>query len=305
MAGLPQSGRNLTILLVLLFAQFALMSSSVRNEEGRSLLERGVFRVSDPVVDVAREVGGGVKGVTSGVNDVRQALDENRRLRAELLRMRSELDRNREQVAENERLRRLLEMRRGLAPRTVAASVLTARLDPESRVLLLDKGTREGLTPQQGVVAWGGAVGKVIAVDREHAKVQLLVDQNSGIGAIVQRTRVGGIVYGQRDGRLRMSFVPSYADVAVGDRVVTSGLEGIFPKGYGVGTVVEVAGAGAASKTIVLRPEVDPARVEEVLVLLGPTGGSLLEPPEPAPPPGPAAPGAPGTTAPAPPARTP
>jgi rod shape-determining protein MreC len=246
MAGLRPSGRALTILLVLLFGQFVLMSSSVRNAAGRTLLEQGVFRVSDPVLDVAREVGGGVRGVTSGVNEVRQALDENRRLRIDLLRARSELDRQREQVVENARLRRLLEMRTDLAPRSVAASVLTGRLDPESRVLLL-------------------------------------VDQNSGVGGLIQRSRVGGIVYGQRDGSLKMSFVPTFADVALGDRVVTSGLEGIFPKGYGIGTVVQVRGAGGASKTVVLRPEVDPAALEEVLVLLEAVGGPLLAPPEPAP----------------------
>jgi rod shape-determining protein MreC len=282
MAGLRPSGRILTVLLVLLFGQFVLMSSSVRNEAGRTLFERGVFRVSDPVIDVAREVGGGVREVTSGVNDVRTALDENRRLRAELLRMKGEVDRQREQVAENERLRRLLEMRSDLAPRSLAASVLTARLDPESRMLLLDKGSEDGLKTQLGVVGWGGAVGKVITVDRHRAKVQLLVDQNSGVGGLVQRSRVGGIVYGQRDGTLKMSFVPTYADVAIGDRVVTSGLEGMFPKGYGIGTVVEVRGAGGASKTIVLRPEVEPAGLEEVLVLLDLVGGELLALPEPA-----------------------
>lgn len=284
MAGLRPSGRALTILLVLLFGQFVLMSSSVRNAAGRTLLEQGVFRVSDPVLDVAREVGGGVRGMTSGVNEVRQALDENRRLRIDLQRARSELDRQREQVVENGRLRRLLEMRTDLAPKSVAAAVLTGRLDPESRVLLLDKGEDDGLKPQLGVVGWGGAVGKVIAVDHHRAKVQLLADQNSGVGGLIQRTRVGGIVYGQRDGSLKMSFVPSFADVALGDRVVTSGLEGIFPKGYGIGTVVQVRGAGGASKTVVLRPEVDPAALEEVLVLLEAVGGPLLAPPEPAPP---------------------
>jgi rod shape-determining protein MreC len=284
MAGLRPNGRTLTVLLVLLFGQFVLMSSSVRNAAGRTLLEQGVFRVSDPVLDVAREVGGGVRGVTSGVHEVRTALDENRRLRADLLRAREELDRQREQVAENARLRRLLEMRTDLAPRSLAAAVLTGRLDPESRVLLLDKGEDDGLKPQLGVVGWGGAVGKVIAVDRHRAKVQLLVDQNSGVGGLIQRSRVGGIVYGQRDGSLKMSFVPTFADVALGDRVVTSGLEGIFPKGYGIGTVVRVRGAGGASKTVVLRPEVDPAGLEEVLVLLDVVGGPLLAPPEPAPP---------------------
>ncbi|HET9300766.1 MAG TPA: rod shape-determining protein MreC [Candidatus Polarisedimenticolaceae bacterium] len=284
MAGLRPSGRALTILLVLLFGQFVLMSSSVRNAAGRTLLEQGVFRVSDPVLDVAREVGGGVRGVTSGVNEVRQALDENRRLRIDLQRARAELDRQREQAVENGRLRRLLEMRTDLAPKSVAASVLTGRLDPESRVLLLDKGEDDGLKPQLGVVGWGGAVGKVIAVDHHRAKVQLLADQNSGVGGLIQRSRVGGIVYGQRDGSLKMSFVPTFADVALGDRVVTSGLEGIFPKGYGIGTVVQVRGAGGASKTVVLRPEVDPAGLEEVLVLLEAVGGPLLAPPEPAPP---------------------
>jgi rod shape-determining protein MreC len=127
------------------------------------------------------------------------------------------------------------------------------------------------------VVAWGGAVGRVVRTTPGYGKVRLLTDPNSGVAGIVQRSRAEGMVMGRGVELLEMAYVPHYADVLVGDRVVTSGLDGVFPKGFGIGTVVEVGDAVGASKSIRVRPDVAFAALEEVLVLLEPRGSEILE----------------------------
>ena len=280
MAGLQNTGKNVLVLLVLLFGNYVLMSSAVQDAAGLSLVERAVLGASGPGVDTAGRVGGAARGLHDGFQDVRRAFAENERLRLEVERLREEVTGLREQAEENRRLRRLLQLRDDLAPRSLAARVVTARLDDQSRMIVVDRGTDGGVREDQAVVGWGGAVGRVVFADKQHAKVRLLSDPNSGVAGLVQRTRVEGILLGAAEGGLDMTYVPSYADVAIGDRVVTSGLDGIFPKGFGIGRVVEIPASAGATKRIRVRPEVDPAHLEEVLILTEPLGGGLLDQPE-------------------------
>ncbi len=280
MRGPPRARTNLVLLAALLFGQLLLMSGSARSDAGISMLENALSRVSRPVAGATRALSGGVAGFFSFWRDIRTTRDENVRLKVELGRTRVDLERFREQSLENQRLRRLLGMREDLAPRSVAASVVTTQLTSQSRMAVLDRGTESGIRADQSVVAWGGAVGRVIAADSRFAKVRLLTDPNSGVAGLVQRSRAAGMVLGRGDGSLEMLYVPKYADVVVGDRVVTSGLDGVFPRGFGVGRVTLVADLAGATKSIRLEPEVDFRSLEEVLTLLDPVAGAVLAPPE-------------------------
>ena len=280
MRGPPRARTNLVLLAALLFGQLLLMSGSARSDAGTSMLENALARVSRPVAGATRALSGGVAGFFGFWRDVRTARDENIRLKAELGRTRVDLERFREQSLENQRLRRLLGMREDLAPRSVAASVVTTQLTSQARMAVLDRGTESGIRADLSVVAWGGAVGRVITADSRFAKVRLLTDPNSGVAGLVQRSRAAGMVLGRGDGSLEMVYVPKYADVVVGDRVVTSGLDGVFPRGFGVGRVTLVADLAGATKSIRLEPEVDFRSLEEVLALLEPVAGAVLAPPE-------------------------
>jgi rod shape-determining protein MreC len=271
---------NALILVVLVVGNLLLMAGSVRRESGASLLEERIGSASQPVVGAAEKVGGSVRGVTSWLHETRVARSENVRLRAEVERLQAELGRTREQSLENDRLRRLLGMRVGLAPRSVGASVVTFGVSGQSRVLVLDQGAEAGVRPDQAVVAWGGAVGRVVASGNRVSKVRLLTDPNSGVAGVVQRSRVEGMVLGTGKDTVEMAYVPKYADVVVGDRVVTSGLDGVFPRGFGIGTVAVVEEPSGASKKIEIVPEVRFGALEEVLVLIEPVGGGMLAPPE-------------------------
>ena len=121
------------------------------------------------------------------------------------------------------------------------------------------------------VIAPAGVVGRVVVPSASAAKVQLLIDRNAAVGALIERSRAQGLVVGQGDEWLRMEYVSEVADVASGDLVVTSGIDGIYPKGFIIGLVVTVEKSGGAYRRIVVKPAVDFSSIEEVLVVLTPT----------------------------------
>jgi rod shape-determining protein MreC len=198
-------------------------------------------------------------------------------------RLGAELSRHRDAERENVRLRELLGMRTELVPRSIAASVVSANLDDDTRMIVIDRGLEDGVRRDLAAVAWGGAVGRVVFADRRHAKIRLLTDPNSGVAALVQRSGVKGIVLGHGDREPELQYVPPYADVAHEDRVVTSGLDGIFPRGFGIGRVGSIEEQADGTRSIRLRPEIDYGALEHVLVVLEPPSGGLLDQP-PAPP---------------------
>ena len=124
-------------------------------------------------------------------------------------------------------LQDLLQLRRELPLKTIAARVIGGGASSEFRTMTIDKGTDDGLRPDMAVIAPTGVVGRIVQPSRRAAKVQLLIDTDAAAGALVERTRVQGVVVGTKDG-LRLDHVSSSADIKKGDRVVTSGVEGIF-----------------------------------------------------------------------------
>jgi rod shape-determining protein MreC len=100
--------------------------------------------------------------------------------------------------------------------------------------------------------------------------VQLLVDRNAGAGALVERSRAQGVVLGSAEDLLQMEYVASIADVKPGDTIVTSGIDGIYPKGFVIGTVQRVDKGNGIYKVVSVRPSVDFNRLEDVLVVTSP-----------------------------------
>ena len=153
------------------------------------------------------------------------------------------------------------------------AEVVGADPNPHLRYATINVGAQQGVEVGMPVVGGGAAlVGRVAEVGPRTAKVQLLTDVESAVAALIQSSRVTGLVVGQPDGSLRMDYVPQSAEdsVKVGDIVLTSGLGGIIPKGLVVGQVVDVQEAAAEMfQPVVVRPAVDFSRVELVLVITG------------------------------------
>jgi len=278
MPAMSATRTNALLLVTLLFGQLLLISGSVQHARASTVLRNWISGITGPVVSGAGSVGGAVSGTIGGTADLVDSHQRNRELERELGQLRDELRVARQAASENARLRLLLSMRENLVPRSIGASVVTSHLTGQEMLIVLDRGERQGVRVDLPVVAWGGAVGRVVEVDASHSLVRLLTDPNSGVAGVVQGSDAQGMVVGQGTDMLELLYIPRFSGVIHGDRVVTSGLDGIFPRGFGVGEVVEIQEMPDGSQTIRLRPELDYREIAEVLILLEPAGGELLAP---------------------------
>src|SRR5262249_6912302 len=153
---------------------------------------------------------------------------------------------------------------------TPAANVIAGSASPEFRTMTIDKGTSEGVHGDMAVIAPAGIVGRVIQPSSRAAKVQLLIDRNAAAGALVERTRAQGVVIGTGADELRMDYVSGSSEVKPGDMVVTSGIDGIYPKGFVIGQIQSVKRGAGQYSSIVIRPAVDFSVLEAVLIVLSP-----------------------------------
>lgn len=194
---------------------------------------------------------------------------ENWRLKKEIDALRMENSHYRELLASQERLQELLKFKHSINLPVLAAQVIG--LDPTGwfKSIIIDKGRRDGLRPNMAVVNASGVVGRVVSVSTNYAKALLVIDQNSAVDCLVQRSRARGIVKGLSTEICKLDYVVKSSDVAVGDLIVTSGLGGVFPKGISVGQVSNIKGIyGGLFKDIEIGPTVDFSKLEEVLVIL-------------------------------------
>ena len=240
--------------------------SPVRSDHlGRFFLE-----VMAPLQRSAAAVARVVSGGWHSVGEVLRARGENVALRARVRLLEQELDRLAEVGLENGRLRALLDFRETLQGDLLTARVVGRDASDVSRTLTIDRGEGDGVVRGAAVLAPQGVVGQVFLVSRHAARVLLVSDHNSGIDAFVQRTRARGIVQGTVDAGCALKYVKRTEDVQVGDTLVTSGLDGIFPKGMPIGrvTAIDKRGQGLFQSADVA-PRVDFDQLEEVLVTRG------------------------------------
>ena len=169
----------------------------------------------------------------------------------------------------NVRLRNLLNFQKSITELAVAAEVIGKDPSAWFKTVIIDKGRADGLTKGLPVVMPQGIAGQVIEVANHYSKVMLIVDRNSAVDALVQRTRARGVVKGESTNQLRLAYVLRKKDVQVGDIVVSSGLDGIYPKGLRIGMVSEVIEHEAdIFHEVFITPFVDFEKLEEVLVVL-------------------------------------
>jgi rod shape-determining protein MreC len=194
---------------------------------------------------------------------------ENQELRSEVNRLKNRINELREADLEAGRLRKLMGLEETASLPMTAARVTGAERTSVFHVLYISKGTAEGIRTGMPVLTDIGVGGRVIEASWHASKVLLITDFNSNVDALVQRSRVQGILQGAGPEGCILKYVPSSEDVQVGDEVITSGLVGIFPKGFLLGTVtrVEKERAGLFQR-ILVKPAVNPALLEEVMVLL-------------------------------------
>jgi rod shape-determining protein MreC len=193
---------------------------------------------------------------------------ENERLRRRIQQLEVERNRLLEADATNRRLQELLEFRSHLSSRAVTATIISNSASSWFQSCLLDKGSADGVSKGMAVVTPLGVLGQVVAVTGRTAKVLLITDPSSGVDVLVQRTRARGIVSGSLDHGIVLKYVKRSEDIQEGDRLLTAGIDGVFPKGLLVGTVIKARKQELGLfQLIEVVPAVLASRTEEVLVV--------------------------------------
>jgi len=269
------AGRSRILLVLLVLLHFAAISHQVDGGGGLSLLQRGLFTLLSPLQSGMGAAVHGLRELWDGYGFHRETYRENRRLEEQVRYLETMLQERSHLAREAERLRDILDLREILPMKTQAATVISRDGVPWFRSLTIDRGTTSGVTLNAPVMSPTGVVGRVIAVGPRAARVQVLLDRDSGAGVLIERTRVSGVVSGQvvqpeaGTDELILKYVPERAEIASGDVVVTSGVDGIYPKGLVVGRISYVGKGSALFQVVRVQPSARFDRLEEVLVVLG------------------------------------
>ncbi len=275
-----KSRRTLVLFLALSSAHLLLMSVQVQARSGMPLIQAAAFGV---LAGVQRATAGFADGVRSFWSDhvaSQGVVAENDVLRQQVIALEGQTQAQAALVGQVHDLERLLNLQESVIPPTLAARVIGGDAAPGALTITIDRGAADGVEPNMAVIGHAGVVGRVINRPTAHAaQVQLLIGHNAGVGAITEQSgAVGPVRGGAGDPPLGMDYVDVLKEVVVGERVLTSGLDGIFPRGYLIGTVVRaIKGSGDYSE-IAVHPAVDFSNIQMVLVILarpaGTDGGS-------------------------------
>jgi rod shape-determining protein MreC len=257
------------IVFVGLLVALITYSLNLSRSHQANMLERGVNGALAPMQQQATRSGGLLGRIWHDYIALVNLKQENSRLTGEVKQLNSALAAAGEALRENERLARLLDLRKTIKEPTVAAMVIGEDVTPWFRSLTIDRGADSGIREGMPVLAADGVVGQTVKVTANSSRVLLLTDHASGIAAMIQRSRARGVVKGRGDNLCSLEFAMRGEDVQVGDQVVSSGIGGIFAKGLPIGEVTMVKkGEYGIFQTVTIRPTVNTAHLEEVLVVL-------------------------------------
>jgi len=218
----------------------------------------------------------GVRRIRDRYRSLNNMRLENQSLKGRIVEMEARMEGLLESEAINHRLQKLLDLKTRVPGRSVSAAVIGNSASTWFQSLTINKGENDGIRKGMAVISSVGIVGQVVVVARRIAKVLLITDRSSGVDVISRRSRARGIVSGSLDNGPVMKYVKRNEDIREGDRLITSGLDGIFPKGLLVGTVGKVRKeSNGHFQHVEVALAVDPSQIEEVLVTSA--GGDSLD----------------------------
>ncbi|PLX77301.1 MAG: rod shape-determining protein MreC [Desulfuromonas sp.] len=260
--------RRPILVFALILAALLLYSANLRRGGGSTFFERSVLGLTSPLhklIDVA------CKGAADTWNHylwLIETEEENERLLKQNRWLQNELAEVDETRLENERLRKLLDFKEEVQLPTLPAQVISEDASSWFRTVIIDKGSEDGLEEGMPVVVAEGVVGRTVRVAPHQSTVLLVTDASSAVASLVQSSRTRGVCRGQ-GAELTLDFALRLAEIKVGDRIVTSGTGGVFPKGLVIGSVRQVVKKEyGLFQSVSVEPSVDFSRLEEVLVLL-------------------------------------
>lgn len=267
----PKRG-NPRLLIILIVLSLALVTLYFREGDSGPLhatrsvvleVTAPIARAGTAIASPFRSAGAFIEGIGVSRNRLRALEEQNEELRARL----AELEEARQ---ENERLRALVEFAEERKLAKLGAQVIRRPVSIWEGVIVVDRGSEDGVEPGMPVIAAQGLVGQVAEVSPHSATVRLLTDQQSGVAAMVQSTRATGVLRGSVSGQLSLDFIDREMLPVVGDVVITSGLGGVYPTGIVVGDVTVVDDRrGELYPRVVVESRVPVDRIEEVFILVG------------------------------------
>jgi rod shape-determining protein MreC len=261
--------RNGWLLIALLVGQLLLLSAQLPDPSGNNRLQALVLRVVAIPGRLIAVVSGAASGVEARFETLASVRTENRALKEENQRLKEEVIALRDAEAQVRQLSQAVRYTPPPGGELVLADILY--LDHASWVRTLVIYAADTAPEHNApVMTSEGLVGRVIVVSGPLAKVQLITDRAASVGAMIERSRHQGVVRGTGRGDLELAFLPRQSDVRVGDRVITSGVDGVFPRGIPIGTVAEVQLGDDLFYEIRLAPAADLRRLDHVYVQLRP-----------------------------------
>ncbi len=260
--------RGAALILVFFSVFFYVLSLNFRPPARMDLLQRFVIESLSPAINLLGNVTSGAENLVKHYLWLRNVRGENQALKEQLAAVEQKVTDYREAYVENMRLRRLLDFKATIQVDTVAAQVVLHDLTGWFQTLIVDKGFRDGIAPDMPVVNDEGIVGRVLDVSDRYSRVLLITDPGSSVDAIVQRNRVRGVLSGKDGTSCVLKYVRGNLDVQVGDLIITSGKDGVFPKGLRLGVVQGIIKDPVdLFQRIEVKPLVRLGALEELLVL--------------------------------------
>ena len=264
----PWAGIACFVLLAVV--SLTLLTWKVKNRVPIAAFESVVLSITRPFQQATTWTGRQLGGFWDKYLYLINVQAENQRLREEIKWLRQENHRYLEAYLQYQRLQRLLNFREQTPLDVVAAEVVGRNANNWTEILYINRGTRDKIVKGLPVVTHEGLVGQVIHAAPTLSQVMLLTDFRSGVDALVQRTRASGVVAGRGRNIAELKFLPVGADLHPGDRLISSGMGGVFPKGLIIGEVKEIHRNGRPIQHVEIQPSVDFSHLEEVLVLVKP-----------------------------------
>ncbi|NSW86896.1 MAG: rod shape-determining protein MreC [Syntrophobacteraceae bacterium] len=268
--------RGALLILVFLSVFLYIFSLNFRPPERMDVLQRFVVESFGPPVKMVGSISSGFERIVKEYVWLRKVRVENEVLKKQVARLEQRLTDYHEAYVENLRLRRLLDFKSSSNAETVAARVVLHDMTGWFQTLMVDKGFRDNVAPDMAVVNDEGVVGRVLDVSDRYCRILLITDPGSSVDAVIQRNRVRGILSGKDANGCILKYVRGNVDVQVGDLIISSGKDGIFPKGLRLGTVQGIFKDPVdLFQRIEVKPLVRLSALEEVLIIK--RGGDIAD----------------------------
>jgi rod shape-determining protein MreC len=259
--------RNITALLLAIFAQLVLLAYQVKNGRDVRMIRVWAVTAVTPFAKMIEIGRSGTVGFVESYVTLRDAREENRRIQAELDKLKMENHFLKNELNTAERAKALAAFQAETPSKTLAARIIGLGAGFNSKVVFVDRGSAAGVEKGMAVVTPDGIVGKVLAAYPTASQVMLITDPNFAAGVISQVHHVRGTLKGQGDANCKIDYVQNEEKVDTGEWFYTSGDDRIFPKGFPVG-IVRVVRQGSGEKEIYVEPSGLRHGLEEVPILI-------------------------------------